>query len=101
MNYDEKTLQKALDDIKKKKSLREAAAYYKIPKSTLHDKRQGRKRQKHGGSTALSLKEEQLLADGILKFSEWGFSMTRDDIRLLVKKILDRKGKKIKRDVPS
>ena len=43
MNYDEKTLQKALDDIKKKKSLREAAAYYKIPKSTFHDKKQGRK----------------------------------------------------------
>lgn len=96
MNYDKKNLEKALDDIKKRrKSLRRASEYYKIPKSTLHDKNKGRKIRKHGGQTVLSAEEEKMLAEGITKFSEWGFPMTRRDIRGLVKDYLDRKGKKI------
>lgn len=96
MNYDEKRLQKALNEIKRGyKSIRQASEYYKIPKSTLHDKIKGKKSGKHGGQTKLSPEEEKLLTEAITKFSEWGFPMTRRDIRGLVKNYFDRRGKKI------
>jgi len=96
-NYTEENVNKALDDIKKgKKSLRQAAEYYRVPKSTLHDKKIGKKNKKHGGQCAMSFEEERLLAEGIVKFCEWGFPLTRQDMRLLVKGYLDRKGVKIK-----
>lgn len=97
MNYDEETLKRALSDIKKgKKSLRQAAEYYKIPKSTLHDRIKNKTFKKHGGQPRLSSEEEKMIAKGITTFSEWGFPMTRRDIRLLVKSYLDRKGKIIR-----
>ncbi|KAB0804870.1 hypothetical protein PPYR_01840 [Photinus pyralis] len=97
MNYREETLKNALADIKSgKKTIRQAAECYKIPKSTLHDKIKKKKTKKHGGQTKLSSEEEKMIADGIIKFCEWGFPMTRGDIRLLVKGYLYGQGKKIK-----
>lgn len=46
----------------------------------------------HGGQTPISLEEEKKFAKGITKFSEWGFPVTRTDIRLVVRDYLNRKG---------
>lgn len=82
MNYTHENLQKAVNDVKShRKTLREAAEFYGIPKSTLYDKVKGIKTKK--------------LVDGIITLSEWGFPITRSDIRLLIKSFLDRKGVKI------
>lgn len=96
MNYTHENLQKAVNDVKShRKTLREAAECYGIPKSTLYDKVKGIKTKKHGGQTKLSELDEKKLVDGIITLSEWGFPITRSDIRLLIKSFLDRKGVKI------
>ncbi|KAJ8929965.1 hypothetical protein NQ314_017288 [Rhamnusium bicolor] len=91
MNYTEENLAK-----KSKKSLRQAAEYYRVPKSALHDKMKGTISKKHGGQRVISVEEERILAEGIVKFCEWRFPLTRQDMRFLVKGYLDRKGEKIK-----
>lgn len=96
-NYNEENIARALEDIRQgRKSVRQAAEYYRVPKSTLHDKKKGIKTKNHGGQPVISQDEEKLLAKGILQFSEWGFPLTRQDMRSLVKSYLDRKGAKIK-----
>ncbi|CAH1997887.1 unnamed protein product [Acanthoscelides obtectus] len=86
----------ALEDIRnKRKSLRGASEYYGIPKSTLSEKLVRQKAGKHGAPTKLSEQEEKIFAEGITQFAEWGFPMTRWDIRCLVKDYLNRKGKQI------
>lgn len=96
--YEQKTLERALFDIKiKKRSIRGASEYYNIPKSTLHDHLKGKSVNSHGGQTLISLEEEKMFAEGIKTFSEWGFPMTRMDIRMLVRDYLNRKGVTIKK----
>lgn len=74
MNYTHENLQKAVNDVKShRKTLREAAECYGIPKSTLYDKVKGIKTKKHGGQTKLSELDEKKLVDGIITLSEWGF----------------------------
>lgn len=97
MNYTEENVEKALSDIRtKQKSLLQAAEYYGIPKSTLHDKVKGKSTQKQGGQIAIPIQEEKMLADGIAQFAEWGFPLTRYNVLCLVKDYLDRKGVTIK-----
>lgn len=45
--------------------------------------------------------DERFLSEGIQKFGEWGFSLTRSDIRHLVKDYLDRKGLKVAKFIDS
>lgn len=97
MNYTDEHLNQAISDIKnKRKTFRQAAEYYNIPKSTLHDKIKEKHGKVQGGQPVFSNEEEKMLAEGITKFSEWGFPMTRNEIRTLVKQFLDRKGVRIK-----
>ncbi|CAH1980481.1 unnamed protein product [Acanthoscelides obtectus] len=92
MNYEPQKMEQALEDIRnKRKSLRGASEYYGIPKSTLFDKLRRQKDGKHGAPTKLSEQEEKMFAEAITQFAEWGFPMTRRDIRCLV----NRKGKQI------
>ena len=96
-NYSENSLQKALADIKaKNKSIRQAAEYYKIPKSTLSDKIRERHPLTPGAQTVLTKNEEDNLVQGLLKAAEWGCPLTRLDVRYIVKSYLDRQGKRIK-----
>lgn len=97
MNYNPENIDRAISDVRKKrKTLREAAQYYNVPKSTLYDRLKGKSTNKQGGQPAIAGEEERMIAQGIIKFSEWGFPMTRSDIRILVKNYLDRKGATIK-----
>lgn len=65
-------MEKTLDNIRqKKKSIRQAAEYYDIPKSTLTDKINNKHPLKlQGGQTILSEAEEKILSDGIKIASE-------------------------------
>lgn len=96
MNYTPETLERALQDVRRgTRSIRDAAETYGIPKSTISDKLKNRHSKKQGGQTALSAEDERFLSEGIQKFGEWGFPLTRSDIRHLVKSNLDRKGMRI------
>lgn len=96
MNYSPETLQLALGDVRQgRRSIREASQNYNIPKSTISDKLRNTHSRKQSGQTAISAEDERFLSEGIQKFDEWGFSLTRSDIRNLVKNYLDRKGIRI------
>lgn len=68
MNYSKENLEKALTDItNKRKSLREVAHTFHLPKSTLYDRLKGRL-GKFGGQSAISSQEEKMFAESITKF---------------------------------
>lgn len=86
MNYSPETLQLALGDVRPgRRSIREASQNYNIPKWTISDKLRNTHSRKQGGQSALSAEDERFLSEGIQKFGEWGFPLTRSDIRNLVK----------------
>lgn len=87
-------IQKVVEEIKNKKiSLRAAAKKYNLPKSTLSDHYSGKTTSPHGKKTVFSQIEEQVLAAHAVKVAEWGFPLTRLDIRLLAKSYLDKDGR--------
>ena len=59
-------------------SVRRAADVYKVPKSTLQDRRAGKQstRDTHPKSSALTKTEEQTLAQYIRKLNEQGHALT-------------------------
>lgn len=96
MNYSPETLELALQDVRQgRRTIREASENFGIPKSTISDKLKNKHSKKQGGQTALSTEDERFLSEGIQKFGEWGFPLTRSDIRHIVKGYLDRKGIRI------
>lgn len=97
INYTVETLQNAITDIKSgRKSLRRAAEFYNIPRSTLSDKIRGVHDRKAGGQSVLSKDVEKKLVDGIFLSAEWGFPLTEYDIRKIVQNYLNKKGVQIR-----
>ena len=95
-----KLLQKAIDKVKAGELLvRAAAAEYCLPKSTLSDRIHGKHTRSEGRPQALSADDEQILVDRILVLARWGFPLTTNDLKYLVKSSLDRKGVRIARFV--
>lgn len=91
-NYSEENLQKALDAVKSGMSKKQASKTFKIPRSTLINKVLGRHVNDPGGQRVLSDDEEKTLTSTLASVANWGFPLTKDDIRSVVKKYLDRKG---------
>ena len=90
-NHHHPNLQKAFEDLNSgKKSLTEAAKFYKIPKTTLHDKYNRKYREaRPGRRNALSDQVEQKLVDFLLTTSLWGFPQSNQDLINFVKPYLD------------
>lgn len=77
----------------KKLSISEASSQYGVPYATLHRASQVTDKQpvaKMGGQTVLSEDEESMIVDGLIVCSEWGFPLTRNDIRNVVQDYLNR-----------
>lgn len=96
MNYSAETLELAMEDVRQgRRSFREASENYNIPRSTISDKLREKHPRHQGGQTALTADDERFLSEGIAKFAEWGFPLTRADIQDVIKSYLDRKGVRI------
>lgn len=96
-NYNLIYLENALKDVKAGKlSMRKASEQYGVPYSTLNEHYHEKHKLKYGGQTILSAEEEKYLSNGIQKCGEWGYPLTRWDIRLLVQNYLNSFGKKVK-----
>lgn len=96
-NYSNEQLDQCLTEVLDGKiSATAAAKKYKIAKGTIINKIHGRKWLKVGGQTALSSNEELEFANNLTTCAEWGFPLTKHDLRLLVKHYLDRQGKTVK-----
>lgn len=95
MNYTDDNLKQAIQVVSNNRmTIRQAAARFGIPKSTLSDKIKNRHEKKQGGQQVLSVVEKNRLTTGIMKCAEWGYPLTRREILYLVKNYLDRKGVK-------
>lgn len=105
-SYSEENLQKALDDIRKKKlNIREAAEKYKVPKSTLGRQKLGQNSQQErpGRPTLLTDDEEDSFIQHLNLVASWGFPFDLLDLRLFIKGYLDRKGvqeRRLKNNMP-
>ncbi|XP_046394382.1 uncharacterized protein LOC124162069 [Ischnura elegans] len=95
--HDNQQIEKAVEAVKSgRMSLRGACKEFGVPKSTVHDILKDKHPKKSGGQTVLSAKEEDQLAQGILKCAEWGIPLRAIDLRLVVREYLNRMGRKEK-----
>ena len=75
-------------------SFREAAQAYGVPKSTLHDHYSGKaKGYRRGPTPYLTVTEEQELVDWALHMGRIRYGRTREQISMMVKKLLDKDGR--------
>ena len=96
-NYTADTVEKAIREIKfKKLSLSKASKKYKIPKGTLSNKLNNKKMKDVGRPPVLSNDEEKALVNMLLKTAQWGFPLTHDDLRHVMKSHLDSMGRRVK-----
>ncbi|KAK9704005.1 hypothetical protein QE152_g28556 [Popillia japonica] len=96
-NYSDETLDQCLREVLDGQiSTTAAVKKYRISKGTIINKIHGRKGFKTGGQTALSSSEELAFVNNLITCAEWGFPLTKHDLRLLVKHYLDREGKVVK-----
>lgn len=97
-NYKPEKLENAIRDVKThRKTIRQSAEYYGVPKSTISDRIKNVNVKKVGGQTILSSEEEGRLVVAINLAAEWGFPLSPYDVRMIVKQYLDRRGVNIKK----
>ena len=82
-----------------------ASKLFKIPRSTLKDHIKGRRGIKSstmGRPTALAIKDEEALANGLKSLEKWGFGLSRKEVLEVVGKYVTHKQLKtpFKNNVP-
>ena len=96
-NYTSDTVDQAIRKIKTKKlSLSKASKKYKIPKETITHKLNNKNIKNVGRPTVLNNDEEKALVQMLVKTAKWGFPLTHDDLRHVIKSHLDTIGKTVK-----
>lgn len=96
-DYPDGKLEECLEAIKSKRmTQRQAAEFYKIPRSTLKYKLSGAHSKNCGRSPVLSEEEEKAFEEHIVKLGEFGFPVVEMDVRMAVKYYLDKKGAIVK-----
>lgn len=93
-NYDSKTLEKALEDIRSNTlSIRAASAKYKISIATLSRKNRNKHMKEVGRPTVLSSNEENKIVEGLQIAAEWGFPLSTRDLQDVVHSYLEKSGR--------
>ena len=77
-------------------SVREAAIKWNIPKSTLHDRLNGKVEydRRSGPPSILTKVEENRLADWLIELAQRGFGRSKDDLLDAVKKLVEKDERK-------
>lgn len=93
-NYSEEDLKKAVCEVKSGRLSQKAAAEkYKINRTTLLYKVRGSHENNPGHPTVLSKVEEELIAETLGTVSDWGFPMTKSDVRGVIEKFVNKQGR--------
>lgn len=93
-NYTEENLSLAIREARLGKiSLRKISEKYSIPRTTIKRKMEETHPKKYGRQPALNNDEERQIAQCLIVCGEWGFPLTKLDIRLIIKQFLDRIGR--------
>ncbi|GFO16285.1 tigger transposable element-derived protein 6 [Plakobranchus ocellatus] len=88
-NYTEETLLKAVEECKRI-PVKKVAEIYGIPIRTLRNTVNGVHTKTVGGQTALSNELEETILAHVLKCIDYGMPLTPDDIKYMVKMVLDK-----------
>lgn len=95
-NFTEADLERALAAIRDGMSQAAASRRFKISRGTLQNKLKGEHTRPPGHPTVFTPAEEQLLTKTLVTVSNWGFPFTKVDIRELIHKYLQKKGRNVK-----
>ena len=90
-DFSPEVLQEAIDACHDGMSARQASQKYGIPRATLNRKLKGLCGH-HGHPTALSKEEETQICEYVVLMADWGFPMSKADLRHFVKDYIERKG---------
>lgn len=96
-NYTEEDLENAVSAVRSGQSYREAAERYGIASKTVWNRAKGKHLKKVGGQSILTEVEERHIVDVLLAASEFGSPLTSFDLRILVKRYLERMGKTVQK----
>lgn len=91
-NFTEEEVAEAVRAVQDGMSKKQAAQVYQIPRSTLVNRCLGRHTKPQGHPTILSPEEEVIISRTLGVVADWGFPLTKPDIKQIVKKFLDKKG---------
>lgn len=95
--YSELAVLESVKDIENGLSSWEASQKHGVPYRTIQNKNKRKHTNKYGGQMALGSQEEAGLASTILIAAEWGYPLTKLDIRLIVKSFLEENNKTCER----
>ena len=99
LDFNANTLNLAMEAVQNGMSKRDAAKKYNIPRTTLTRRlisvtNSGPETGTPGRPPALTPLEEEMFIERIQLMCDWGFLLSGEDLRYLVKSYLDRKGVK-------
>lgn len=95
-NYTSEKLEECLQEIRSgRMSQRNAAATYRIPRSTIKNKLKGKHSKNIGRSRVFSDAEEAAFEQHLIKLADFGFPVVAMDFRMAAKAYLDKKGSRI------
>jgi hypothetical protein len=91
-NYCSEDLEKAIKCCRQGMTIGKAATEYKVPKSTLWRKLNGKQSKQSGGQLSLTTDCETGVVSIINELTDWKVPLDGYDVRLLVKHYLDKRG---------
>ena len=92
--YSEEDLQRANKAVREKGfSAREAAKRYNVPRNTIGDRLRQQRGPNVGRPTELSAVEEDIIVERLLLMANWGFPLSRNDLRYLIQEYLNSLGR--------
>lgn len=94
--FTENDLAEALAAIRGGMSQAEASKRWNISRGTLQNRLKGAHNRPPGHPTVFQPEEEQLLTKTLAQVSDWGFPMTKVDIRDVLHKYLEKQGRTVK-----
>lgn len=97
VNYNKDALEEAITGIENGLSQAEGSRRFQIPQATLQN-RINKKHSKHvGRPTVLSLEEESLIVKTLAEVANWGYQLTQQEMKMMVKLYLDKNGRTVVR----
>jgi len=93
--YSKETFEEALEAVRSKRmSIRAAAKHYGVPRVTMMDRLSERRGSRLGKPTELSAEEEDYMVERLVLMGTWGFPIIKKELTLMVKRYLDRQGRR-------
>jgi hypothetical protein len=91
--YTQQAIRQALKEVRDKSmTMNEASVKYGVPKTTLFDRLKSAS-DKVGRPTILTAEEEEIIVERLIILGEWGFPLTTNDLKQLVKAYLEGAGR--------